>query len=319
MNIKSVKLKENLKAHFFFPDFNDDIAIIKERKTCFGWVVEPPFSIPRQLLVFIIAIENLPEVSVPYKQTIVDFYENHIENKTLQVSDNMKLSRSVGAQFCDYELSYRPMYENKLGFFEEERGFKFLWCVSDEYDNLQEQKPDRDCDERENGSLTGSIIAMIEEENALDTKLDNKKSDQAVPFACFSTDTGQDARKEVQGASSVENTSIKSARTILSTVLNDYTDYQDHILSNEASQKISEKLPSNLSNQRLVHKRLSREGLLLSITLKGWEAKIQMVMKTKTTCVLHRANWDELLSCIVTKLTGWEVISLTDYLFVFPV
>ena len=102
MNIKSVKLNENLKAHFFFPDFNDDVAILKERKTCFGWVAEPPFSIPRQLLVFIIAIENLPEVSVPYKQTIVDFYENHIENKTLQVSDNMELSRSVRAQFCDY-------------------------------------------------------------------------------------------------------------------------------------------------------------------------------------------------------------------------
>ena len=133
------------------------------------------------------------------------------------------------------------MYENQLGFFEEERELKFLWCVSDEYDNIQEQKPDRDCDEWENGSLTGSIIAIIEEENALDPKLDNKKSDQAVHFACFSTDTGQDALKEVQGASSVGNTSIKSARTILSTVLNDYTDYQDHILSNEASEKISEK------------------------------------------------------------------------------
>ena len=114
--------------------------------------------------------------------------------------------------------------------------------MSDEYDHLQEQKPDRDCDEWENGSLTGSIIAIIEEENALDPKLDNKKSDQAVHFACFSTDTGQDAMKEVQGASSVENTSIKSARTILSTLLNDYTDYQDHILSNEASEKISEKI-----------------------------------------------------------------------------
>ncbi|XP_075263321.1 uncharacterized protein LOC142354850 [Convolutriloba macropyga] len=109
------------------------------------------------------------------------------------------------------------------------------------YFPFQEQKPDRDCDEWENGSLTGSIIAIIEEEKALDPKLDNKKSDQAVPFACFSTDTGPDALKEVQGASSVKNTSIKSARTILSTVLNDYTDYQDHILSNEASEKISEK------------------------------------------------------------------------------
>ena len=240
MNIKSVKLNENLKAHFF-PDFSDDVAIIKERKTCFGWVAEPPFSIPRQLLVFIFAIENLPEVSVPYKQTTVDFYENHIENKTLQVSDNMELSRSVRAKFCDYELSYRPMYENQLGFFEEERELKCLWRVSDEYDNLQEQKPDRYCDEWENGSLTESIIASIEEENALNPKLDNKKSDKAVPFSCFSTGTGQDTMKEAQGASTVENTSIKSARTILSTVVKDYTDYQDHILSNDASEKISEK------------------------------------------------------------------------------
>ena len=241
MNIKSVKLNENLKAHFFFPDFNDDVAIIKERKTCFGWVADPPFSTPRQLLVFIIAIENLPEVSVPYEETTKDFYENHIEITTSQVSDNMELSRSVRAQFCDYELSYRPMYENQLGFLEDERELKFLWCVSDEYDTLQEQKPDRDCDEWENGSLTESIIASIEEENVLNPKLDNKKFDKAVPFLCFSTETGQYTMKEVQGTSTVENTSFKSARTIFSTVVKDYTDYQDHILSNDASEKISEK------------------------------------------------------------------------------
>ena len=241
MNIKSVKLNENCKAHFFFPDFNDDVAIIKERRTCFGWVADPPFSIPRQLLVFIIAIENLPEVYVPYKQTTVDFNKNHNENTTLHVSDNMELSRSVSAQFCDYELSYRPMYENQLGFFEEERQPKFLWCVSDEFENLQEQKPDRNCDQWENGSLTESIIASIEEENALEPKLDNKKTDKAVPFSCFSTETGQDTMKVVQGATTVESTSLKSARTILSTVVNDYTDYQDLISSNEASEKISEK------------------------------------------------------------------------------
>ena len=133
------------------------------------------------------------------------------------------------------------MYENQLGFFEEERELKFLWCVSDECDILEEQIPDRDCDEWEIGSLTESIIASIEEEKALNPKLDNKKSDKAVPFSCFSTETGQDTIKEVQGASTVENTSFKSARTILSTVVNDYTDFQDHILSNKASEKISEK------------------------------------------------------------------------------
>ena len=120
--------------------------------------------------------------------------------------------------------------------------------MSDQYDKLQEQKLDQDIDEWENGSLTESIIASIEEKNALDPRLDNKKSDKGVPFSCFSTDTGQDTMKEVQGASTVENTSIKSAVTILSTVLNDYTDYQDHILSNEASEKISEE-PSLKSEQ----------------------------------------------------------------------
>ena len=62
------------------------------------------------------------------------------------------------------------MYENQVEFFEEERQLKFLWCVSDGFENLQEQKPDRDCDEWENGSLTESIISSIEEEDTLDTK-----------------------------------------------------------------------------------------------------------------------------------------------------
>ena len=70
---------------------------------------------------------------------------------------------------------------------------------SDGYDNLQEQKPDRDCDDWENESLTEVIIASIEEETALDLNFSNKKFDKAVPFSCFSTETGQDTMKEVQG------------------------------------------------------------------------------------------------------------------------
>ena len=66
--------------------------------------------------------------------------------------------------------------------------------VSDEYDKLPEQKPDRDCDEWENGSLTESIFADIEEENALGLKFDNKTFDKAVPFSCLSIETGQDTR-----------------------------------------------------------------------------------------------------------------------------
>ena len=64
---------------------------------------------------------------------------------------------------------------------------------------------------------------------------------EAVPFSRFSTETGQDTMKQVQGASTAGNTSLKSVRAILSTVVNEYADYQDHIFSNEKSEKISEK------------------------------------------------------------------------------
>ena len=69
-----------------------------------------------------------------------------------------------------------------MGLFEEERKLNFLWCVPDGYDSLQEQKPDRDCDEWENGSLKESIIASIEEETALDVKFGSKKFDKTVPW-----------------------------------------------------------------------------------------------------------------------------------------
>ena len=122
------------------------------------------------------------------------------------------------------------VHENQRGFFEQERELKFLWFVSDEYDNLPEQKPDRVC-----------IIASIEEENTLDLKFDNKTFDKAVHFSCFSTETGQETVKKQQGTSTVENTSLKSAKTILSTVVNEYEDYQDHIFSNEEKETIHEK------------------------------------------------------------------------------
>ena len=93
-----------------------------------------------------------------------------------------------------------------------------------------------------NGSLTVSNIASIEEENAIEIKFGNKNLDKAVPFLCFSRETEQDTMIEIQGTSTVENTSLISAITIVSTVVEDYTDYQDHILSNEASEKISEKI-----------------------------------------------------------------------------
>ena len=96
--------------------------------------------------------------------------------------------------------------------------------MSDGYDNLQEQKPDRDYDDWENESLTEVIIASIEEETALDLKFGNEKIDKAVHFLCFSTESGQDTVKEAQVPLAVENTSLKSARITLSTVFNENAD-----------------------------------------------------------------------------------------------
>ena len=87
---------------------------------------------------------------------------------------------------------------------------------SDDFENLQ--KPDKDCDEWENGSLTESFLASREEENAIDPKFGMKKIDKTAPLSCFSTEIGQDAKKEVQGALAVKNTSLKSVGTNLSTI-----------------------------------------------------------------------------------------------------
>ena len=110
----------------------------------------------------------------------------------------MELSRFVRGHFCDYELSYRPMYKNLLGFFEQERELKFLWCLSDDFENLQ--KPDKDCDEWENGSLTESFIAS-REENAIDPKFGMKKFDKTAPFVVFFY--GNWARCKERGTGSV--------------------------------------------------------------------------------------------------------------------
>ena len=66
------------------------------------------------------------------------------------------------------------MYENQLEPFVEERELETIWCVFDKFDNLQEQKPDRECDEWKNGLLIVSFIASIGKENAIDPKFANK-------------------------------------------------------------------------------------------------------------------------------------------------
>ena len=55
----------------------------------------------------------------------------------------MEPSGPVRAQFCDYELPYRPRYKNQPGFFQEERQLRNL-CLPDKFEYLQQQKPDRD-------------------------------------------------------------------------------------------------------------------------------------------------------------------------------
>ena len=89
--------------------------------------------------------------------------------------------------------------------------------------------------------MTESIIASIEEENALDLKLGSRNCDKAVPFSCFTTETGQDTMKEIQGEATVENTSLKSAKTLRSKLVDECADNQDHIFSHDAFEALSEK------------------------------------------------------------------------------
>ena len=61
-----------------------------------------------------------------------------------------------------------------------------LCLVVCEFENLHVQKPDRDCDDWEKCSLTESIVANIEEENALDPEFCNKSVWQdSTPFVSF--------------------------------------------------------------------------------------------------------------------------------------
>ena len=69
-------------------------------------------------------------------------------------------------------------------------------------------------------------------------KFGNQKFDQAVPFAFDSTETGQDTMRDVKEASIVEKMIVGN---ILSTVVNEYADYQDLFFPEEASETISEK------------------------------------------------------------------------------
>ena len=88
-------------------------------------------------------------------------------------------------------------------------------------------------------------------------------------------ETVQDTNIEVKGASNVENTSHKSARTILCSVVNEYANYQDQIFSQVAIETISEKTSLHCEQPAYYNKSQSREGFLLSITLRVREVEVE--------------------------------------------
>ena len=58
---------------------------------CFSWEA---FSMPMQILVFVFAIDNKPDFTLFYTETLVDFYSNRKESTILHVWDKLELSRS---------------------------------------------------------------------------------------------------------------------------------------------------------------------------------------------------------------------------------
>ena len=134
MATRSVQVNETERIHFFFPDFNEDVAIIKERKMENEWKVEPMMVLPRILLENVTAIRLTDEVSLDYKQFVVDFYQNRQTDLQLQVSDKTPLSRAVRAHFCDYQLSCHHLYENQEGFFRDAEFIRFCWCLNEDED-----------------------------------------------------------------------------------------------------------------------------------------------------------------------------------------
>ena len=67
MTTKSVQIIENERIHFFFPDFNEEFAIIKERRMEHDWKVEPMMALPRVLLENITSIRLQDDVEFDYK------------------------------------------------------------------------------------------------------------------------------------------------------------------------------------------------------------------------------------------------------------
>ena len=125
MTTRSVQINENERIHFFFPDFNEEVAIIKETRMEHDWKVEPMMVLPRVLLENITSIRLQDDVD--YKQFTVEFYQNREDVLQLVVSDKNPMSRAVRVHFCEYQLCCNPLYENQEGFFRDAESIRFIW------------------------------------------------------------------------------------------------------------------------------------------------------------------------------------------------
>ena len=63
MATRSVQINETERIHFFFPDFKQDVAIIKERKMESERKVQPMMVLPGILLENVIAIRLTDDIS----------------------------------------------------------------------------------------------------------------------------------------------------------------------------------------------------------------------------------------------------------------
>ena len=96
--------------------------------------------------------------------------------------------------------------------------------------------------------------------------------------------------KEVQGASNVENTSLKSARTIFSKVVGEGADYQDHTFCHDAIEAISAKTSQKCEQPAYcTQKTVRRRALAVNNPGSEGSRKPEGDEKEKN-CVLHRAN-----------------------------
>ena len=150
MTTKSVQINENERIHFFFPDFNEDNAIIKERRMEHDWKVEPMMVLPRVLLENITSIRLQDDVEFDYKQFTADFYRNREDVLQLVVSDKTPMSRAILAHFCEYQLCCNPLYEKQECIFRDAESIRFIWCVNDD---------ETDCAKNNDGDWAGDSLS----------------------------------------------------------------------------------------------------------------------------------------------------------------